>query len=255
MAHRLKTRNHSSSTDTPSDVQENLSDDVMDRLRHAQIVQLEGEVAELEHTKFTVTTDWNGTGSNHGTMRSFRFRVNGVSVVLYSPESAIPYYNKVELPLSEGDSVRLAIASEALSGHHLVYGLRHPADQRVFVAFAAGSLEFAPDRQIYYLPRLPRFWGRSRWKQASVFSAFAVLAFLLFAYLGHGEPSEHGLSATVVFNSIFGIAYASYLLNITYGALRWRLNLPTRCQRNLLAVLSALKVPAQGPNKGAICAV
>ena len=69
------------------------------------------------------------------------------------------------------------------------------------------------------------------------------------------EPSENGLSTTVVFNSIFGIAYASYLLTITYGALRWRLNFPTRRQRNLLAVLGALEVPAQGPNKGTICAV
>ncbi|SIO71913.1 hypothetical protein SAMN05444172_8286 [Burkholderia sp. GAS332] len=256
MAHRLKTRDHPSSTGTPSDVQENLSDDVKDRLRHAQIVQLEGEVAELECTKFTVTTDWNGTSSNHGTMRSFRFQVNGVSVVLYTPENLIPYYSKVELPLAEGDSIRLAIASEALSGQHLVYGLRNRADQRVFVAFAAGSLEGTmPDSQIYYLPRLPRFWGRSRWKQASVFGAFALLAFPLFAYLGHGEPSENGLSATVVFNSIFGIVYASYLLTITYGALRWRLNLPTHRQRNLLAVLNALEVPAQGPNKGTICAV
>jgi hypothetical protein len=255
MTHRLKMRNHSSSTGKPSDVKENLSDDVIDRLRRAQIVPLEGEVTELERTKFTVTTDWNGTSSNHGTMCSFRFQVNGVSVVLYSPESAIPYYSKVEFPLSEGDSVRLAIASETLSGQHLVYGLRRADDKHVFVAFAAGSLEIAPDSQIYYLPRLPRFFGKSRWKQASVFSAFTVLAFLLIAYLGHGEPSENGLSGTVVFNSIFGIAYASYLLNISYEGLRWRLNLPTRRQRNLLAVLSVLELPVRDQNKGAICAV
>ena len=256
MAHRLKSRNHPSSTGTPNDVQENLSDDVKDRLRHAQIVQLEGEVAELECAQFTVTTDWNGNSFNHGTMRSFRFQVNGVFVVLYTPKDCIPYYSKVELPLAEGDSICMAIASEALSGRHLVYGFRNTADPRVFVAFAAGSLEGTmPDSQIYYLPRLPRFWGKSRWKQASVFGAFAVLAFTLFAYLGHGEPSGNGLSATVVFNSIFGIACASYLLTITYGALRWRLSLPTRRQRNLLAVLSALEVPAQGPNKGTICAV
>ncbi|PRZ51847.1 hypothetical protein BX589_117148 [Paraburkholderia fungorum] len=256
MAHRLKSRNHPSSTGTPNDVQENLSDDVKDRLRHAQIVQLEGEVAELECTQFTVTTDWNGNSSNHGTMRSFRFQVNGVFVVLYTPKDCIPYYSKIELPLAEGDRIRLAIASEALSGRHLVYGFRNPVDRRVFVAFATGSLDGTmPDSQIYYLPRLPRFWGKSRWKQASMFGAFAMLAFALFAYLGHGESSEDGLSATVVFNSMFGIAYASYLLTITYGALRWRLNFPTQRQRNLLAVLRVLEVPAQGPNKGTICAI
>lgn len=227
----------------------------MDRLRHAQIVQLEGRVAELECTTMRVKTEGTQYGVTHGTMRSFRFQVNGIYVVLYTPESAIPNYAKVELPLSEGDSVRLAIASEALSGQHLVYGLRHPADPRAFVAFAAGSLEFAPDRQIYYLPRLPRFWGRSRWKQTSRFIAAGVLAVCLFEYLAHGEPSENGLSATVVMNSIAVIACATYLLTITYGALRWRLNLPTGRQRNLLAVLSALEIPAQGPNKWAICAV
>lgn len=256
MAHRGKTRNPSSSTGAPNDIGETLSDDVKDRLRRAQIVQLEGEVTELERANFTVTTDWNGTSSNHGTMRSFRFQVNGVSVVLYTPENLIPYYSKVELPLAEGDSIRLAIASEALSGQHLVYGLRNPADKRVFVTFAAGSLGGTmPDSQIDYLPRLPRFWGRSRWKQAFVFGAFAALAFSLFAYLGRGEPSESGLSATVVFNSIFGVASASYLLTLTYGALRWRLNVPTHRQRNLLAVLSALDVPAQGPKKATICPV
>lgn len=74
----------------------------MDRLRHAQIVQLEGRVAELECTKIGVKTEGTQYGVTHGTMRSFRFQVNGISVVLYTPESAIPNYSKVELPLSEG---------------------------------------------------------------------------------------------------------------------------------------------------------
>ncbi|CAB3740315.1 hypothetical protein LMG27174_06635 [Paraburkholderia rhynchosiae] len=190
----------------------------------------------------SVKTEGSPYGVTKGLLRSFRFQVNGTSLVLYSPESAIPFYGKVELPLADGDDVCLAIASEALDGQHLVYGLRHPADPRVFVAFAAGSLEFQPDRQMYYLPRLPRFWGKSRGWQASRFGVAAIMAFCLFNYLARGERVEHGLSAYVVMNSIVAVALAGYLLTIAYGALRWRLNLPTLRQRNLLAVLHALEV-------------
>jgi hypothetical protein len=259
MAHRVKTRSGPSSTGAPESVeiavQETLAEDVKDRLRHAQIVQLEGNVTELVCTEMQVKTEGTQYGVSRGTMHSFRFKVNGISVVLYTASRAIPNYSEVELPLAEGDHVRLAIASEGLSGQRLVYGLRHPADPRAFVAFSAGSLEFAPDRQLYYLPRLPRFWARSRWKQASRFVVAGVMAVGLFEYLARGDPSGNGRSTTVVMDSIAAIAIGSYFLTIGYGALRWRCNLPTARQRNLLAVLSALESPSRGPGKGTICAV
>jgi hypothetical protein len=259
MAHQVNKRSRTSSTGAPESAgiaaQETLAEDVKDRLRHAQIVRLEGDVTELECTEMQVKTEGSQYGVNRGTMHSFRFRVNGISVVLYTAAGAIPYYREVELPLAEGDHVRLAIASEGLSDQRLVYGLRHPADPRAFVAFSAGSLEFTPDRQLNYLPRLPRFWARSRWKQASRFVVAGVLVFSLFAYLAHGDSSENGRSTSVVMNSLAAIALGSYFLFIGYGALRWRCNLPTARQRNLLAVLSALETPARGPGKGVICAV
>jgi hypothetical protein len=227
---------------TKADAQEKLPDEVKDRLRHAEIVRLDGEVTGLECGTMSVKTEGSPYGVTKGVMRSFRFQVNGTSLVLHSPESAIPFYSKVELPLANGDDVCLAIASEALDGQHLVYGFRHPADPRVFVAFAAGSLEFQPDRQMYYLPGLPRFWGKSRWRQALRFGVAAVMAFCLFGYLAHGERVEDGLSAYVVMNSIVATALVGYLLTIAYGSLRWRLHLPTQRQRNLLAVLRVLGV-------------
>ncbi|MDR6388425.1 hypothetical protein [Paraburkholderia phenoliruptrix] len=222
-----------------------------DRLARAEIVRLDGQVAGLEYGTIWVKTEGSQYGVTKGLLRSFRFQVNGTSVVLYSPESAIPFYRKVELPLANGDDVCLAIASEALDGQHLVYGLRHAADPHVYIAFAAGSLEFQPDRQMYYLPRLPRFWGKSRWRQASRFGIAAAMAFCVFRYLAHGERGEDGLSTYVVMNSIVALALAAYLLTIVYGSLRWRLNLPTPRQRNLLAVLHVLEVS----DTGKICAV
>ncbi|WP_027803322.1 hypothetical protein [Paraburkholderia dilworthii] len=65
---------------------------------------------------------------------------------------------------------------------------------------------------------------------------------LPFQLPARGERVEDGLSAYVVMNSIVAVALAGYLLTIAYGALRWRLNLPTLRQRNLLAVLHALEV-------------
>ncbi|WP_132384649.1 hypothetical protein [Paraburkholderia sp. GV068] len=239
------------SASTRPDAQEKLPDEVKDRLTHAEIVRLDGEVAGLECGTMWVKTEGSQYGVTKGLLRSFRFHVNGTSVVLYSPGSAIPFYAKVELSLANGDNVCLAIASEALDGQHLVYGFRRPADPRVYVAFAAGSLDFQPDRQMYYLPRLPRFWGKSRWRQAFRFGVAAVMALCLFRYLAHGERVEDGFSAYVVMNSIVGVALAGYLLTIVYGSLRWRLNLPTQRQRNLLAVLHVLEVR----DKSTICAV
>jgi hypothetical protein len=257
MANRHTTRKRPppSSTGTPAsirpDAQEKLPDELKDRLTHAEIVRLDGQVTGLECGTMSVKTEGSPYGVTRGVMRSFRFQVNGTSLVLYSPESAIPFYSKVELPLANGDDVCLAVASEALDGQHLVYGFRHPADPRVFVAFAAGSLEFQPDRQMYYLPRLPRFWGKSRWRQALRFGVAAVMAFCLFKYLAHGERVEDGLSAYVVMNTIVALPLAGYLLTIAYASLRWRLNLPTQRQRNLLAVLEVLEVF----DKSTICAV
>lgn len=257
MANRRTTRKRPppSSTGTPAsirpDAQEKLPDELKDRLTHAEIVRLDGQVTGLECGTMSVKTEGSPYGVTKGVMRSFRFQVNGTSLVLYSPESAIPFYSKVELPLANGDDVCLAIASEALDGRHLVYGFRHPTDPRVFVAFAAGSLEFQPNRQMYYLPRLPRFWGKSRWRQALRFGVAAVMAFCLFGYLAHGERVEDGLSAYVVMNSIVATALVGYLLTVAYGSLRWRLNLPTQRQRNLLAVLHVLEVF----DKSTICAV
>jgi len=257
MAHQIRKRSRLSSTGSPESVEtavdETLAEAVKDQLRHALIVQLEGDVTELELTDIRVKSEGTQYGVTHGTMHSFRFKVNGISVVLYTAASGIPHYSEVKLPLAEGDHIRLAIASEGLSGQHLVYGLRHPSDPRAFVAFSAGSLEFAPDRQLYYLPRLPRFWGRSRWKQACRFVVAGAMAVSVFEYLARGDPS--GRSTTVILDSIVAIACGSYFLTIGYGALRWRCNLPTTRQRNLLAVLRALELPPRRPSAETICAV
>ncbi|WP_156923594.1 hypothetical protein [Burkholderia sp. WSM2232] len=188
-------------------------------------------------------------------MRAFRFRVNETPVVLYTPDSAIPYYSKVEFPLADGDEVCLAIASEASFGTHIVYGLRHPADLRLFVAFAVGSLELKPEQQMYYLPRLPRFWGVARWRRVGRLGFGAALAVGVLGYLAHGEPPGKATGALVLFGSILAAGIGVALLPIVHETLRWQLKLPTRRQRQLLAVLRALDVASNAATEATICAI
>ncbi|WP_131799935.1 hypothetical protein, partial [Paraburkholderia ginsengiterrae] len=141
------TRSDTNRVSQPLDVEHQQAGPVLtaadtERLRTSRIVGIEGTVTDMTEEKLTVITGASQYGSNHGTLKVFRFNVAGKSLVLYAAQSGITNYSltPTQFELSNGTKIRLAVASEDFAGEHVVYGVHEPRSKRVYVAFAVMAL-------------------------------------------------------------------------------------------------------------------
>jgi hypothetical protein len=231
-----------------------LSAETSARLRNAKIVALEGEISDLTETEITVTTGVQQSGgANHATFKVLRFKVSGASVVLYAAQRGVNNFGFTPAPmlLSNGDHVRLAVASEAFSGEQFVYGLLDLRSKQVYVSFALRNIESQRGidfQAIDCLPRLPRVWKSSRWREGAKVIAFAAMAIGIWTYIGLNDPRGGG-ETTIELDGFVVLACAIYFGIAANAAIRWHYGWFTQRQRNLAAVFDAMGVIARGRDR------